>query len=103
VTSIAVHLAAVEYTEEKDKLKAVDKSLKVARSKRTALKEKLKAMRKARGHSETSIHSRLDDLLKLSGISKEPYHGGQLAGNGCRDLVSRIGEIGPEMFQDNEM
>jgi hypothetical protein len=44
VTSIAVHLAAVEYKEENNKLKAADKALKLARSKRTALKEKLKVM-----------------------------------------------------------
>jgi hypothetical protein len=37
--------------------------------------------------------------LKLYGISKESYHGGQLSGNGCRGLVAIIGEIGPEMFK----
>jgi vacuolar-type H+-ATPase subunit D/Vma8 len=61
-------LSAVEYTEENDKLKAADRALKLAKSKRTALKERLKAMRKARVHPETSIHSRLEDILKFYGI-----------------------------------
>jgi hypothetical protein len=79
-------------------LKEAEKKFKEAKTKVTSHKEALKSMRKTRGHAETSLYTRLMDVLKTYGISKESYHGGQLAGNACWIIVERIGEIGAELY-----
>jgi hypothetical protein len=80
-------------------MKEAGKKFKDAKTKVASHKEALKIMRKATGYAETSLHTRVEDVLKTYGISKESYHGGQLAGNACRILVERIGEIGAKLYQ----
>jgi uncharacterized protein YgiM (DUF1202 family) len=80
-------LANEEYSEDNNDLKEAKRKFKEAKTKVASHKEALQIMRKTRGHAETSLYTRVQDVLKTYGISRESYHGGQLDGNACRILV----------------
>jgi FtsZ-binding cell division protein ZapB len=99
IAELAINLANEEFSEDNNDLKEAEQKIKEAKTKVASHKEALKNMRKSRGHAETSLYTRVENVLKTYGISKESYHGGQLAGNACRILVEKIGEIGVELYQ----
>jgi ribosomal protein S4 len=82
-----------EYSEDNNDLKEAENRFKEAKTKVASHKEALKIMQKTRGHAETSLYTQVEDVLKTYGISKESYHGGQLAGNAFQILLERVGEI----------
>jgi hypothetical protein len=92
-------IANEEYSEDNKDLKEAEKKFKEAKKKFASHKGDVNIMRKTRGHAETSLYTRLEDVLKTYSISKESYHGGQLAGNAYRIIVERIGEIGVELYE----
>jgi hypothetical protein len=71
VAGLVISLANEEFSEDNNNLKEAEKKLKEANTKVASHKEALKNMRKARGHTETSLYTWVEDIIKTCGISKE--------------------------------